>query len=89
MTIERKFEIREIFIRHGKGLRRYPFAIATCKNNDTDEIIWEGMVANGDALYQQGSFEDELDTPQIMEPMIDPPFIGTNKMATGIYYGSY
>jgi len=86
MTITEKYEAREIFVRHGRGLRKYPFMIVTCKDNDTDAVLWEGMVPAGDAIYNTTPQKDELDTPQLMEPMIDPPFLWSKEMATGINY---
>jgi len=78
---------KEIFISHCDGFRRYPFAIVEVFNS-SGESIGSGFVPNGDALYQSNTPKEEIDVFQLSSPMIDPPFLNSPELATGIRYGN-
>ncbi len=78
-----KVESKAIMIRHGKGYRMYPFALATVYNMDGVEI-GGGFIPAGDAIYNSPQVET-LDTPQLFGALFDPDFIVRDaELATGI-----
>lgn len=77
-----KVKIKEVFMRHGAGLKRYPFAFGEVFNT-AGVSLGSGFVPNGDAIYNSPQ-RDEADVAQIFDPVIDPPFLYDATLATGI-----
>jgi len=68
-----RYEMQEIFVKHVNGLRRYPFALVRMLDDNGNEI-GTGMTGNSESLYSN-PLSEEIDTPVLMEPIIDPPWL--------------
>jgi len=74
---------QEIYVRHGKGFRQYPFSIVQLVSSD-GTIVGSGMAPDGDAVNTYELLVSEYDVAQDVEPIFDPQFLKDNKLATGI-----
>jgi hypothetical protein len=81
------WEKNEIYVKHGKGLRQYPFSFGKLVSSD-GTVVGSGMVPDGDAIYNYDLLATEYDCPQDFDPVIDPPFLNTPELATGIMENS-
>lgn len=76
---------QEIFVRHGKGLRRYPFSFVELVNPSTGIVIGSGMIPDGDSIVQFVPPKSDTDgEPQIFDAIIDPPYLKNNTLASGV-----
>ena len=80
-----KVKIKEIFVRHGNGFRKYPFAFGEMFNN-AGESLGSGFVPSGDAVINIPQMEELAQTEIDGNPMFDPDFLKTDTLATGIRY---
>jgi len=79
------YKKKEIFVRHGKGLRRYPFSFIELVEPSTGNVIGSGLIPDGDSIVQYEPFESDTDgVPQIFDAIIDPPYLFNNTLASGV-----
>jgi hypothetical protein len=76
---------QEIFVRHGKGLRQYPFSFVELVNPSTGVVIGSGMMPDGDSVLQYAPPVSDTDgVPQDMDIVIDPLYLKQNTLASGV-----
>lgn len=76
---------QEIFVRHGKGFRRYPFSLVELVNPSTGAVIGSGFVPDGDMVVQYDVPASDTDgVPQNEQSLFDPPYLMTDILASGV-----
>ena len=77
---------QEIFMRHGKGYRQYPFSMVELVNPSTGVVIGSGMMPDGDSVLQCALPNEEIGgmAQNTLENLVDPPFIYDNTLASGV-----
>ena len=77
---------QEIFMRHGKGYRQYPFSMVELVNPSTGVVLGSGMMPDGDSVLQYAPPNEEIGglAQDTLENLVDPPFIYNNTLATGV-----
>ncbi|HBH13816.1 MAG TPA: hypothetical protein DDX29_12020 [Clostridiales bacterium] len=73
----------ELYIRHGRGYRQYPFSFGEFVSSD-GTVVGSGMVPDGDGIYDYDLLPSEYDCAQDFDPQFDPEFLKNNELATGI-----
>jgi len=82
---------QEIWIRHGKGYRQYPFSFVELVNPSTNEVLGSGLMPDGDSVRQFEPPKTELDgIPQtVKESSYDPDFVYKNTLASGMLWSRF
>jgi hypothetical protein len=82
--------VKKVFIKHGKGLRPYPFSLVEIIDITTNEILACGMAPDNEMVKQPDyGVKEEFETPQIHHSFeIDPLWAYKKELATGIMYDS-
>lgn len=88
MSTLTNIRIKKVFIRHGKGLRAYPFSLVEVYDESTGEVIMCGMSPDNEAVKSDDrGVKEEFETPQIHHSFeIDPQWVYQGDLATGIMY---
>ena len=78
-----RVEKRQVYAKYGQGLKEYPFCFAELFNQ-AGTSIGSGFIPDGFITVLPYPPKDEDSGHMCMNPVIDPSFLNTKELATGL-----